>query len=356
MEGLADAEVILVALEALAAGPSEEAAPVENGEQHNGQRTMHNGQSMCSTLHVMFMAILTLVSALVIGSYQTPAHALEQKTVLSVLEEGPTQTQSITKGMQRVPVVALTFSASCAGPVTLTGIALEHQGLGNHRDISRLYLLDGISRASRTAPIVSRDGSVFLRLFPIELNACASKKLVVVADISADAEVAGEHGFSIPNAKAIESSAQTVTVLQRRASQSLRTVGGSQGTVTATFVDVLGKVTYGQQRMVARLRLRAQGNDDQVLTAITFTNDGSARATDLRRLFLESTTRTKLSRSVDALDGNRVRLVFDPPLVLRANEERLIALRADVVASRRRTIRFVLDEPSDLEAYARRGR
>ena len=56
------------------------------------------------------------------------------------------------------------------------------------------------------------------------------------------------------------------------------------------------------------------------------------------------------------LDTDRVRLSFDPPFLLRRNEERLVELRADVLASRRKTIRIVLEEESDVEATVKRGR
>jgi hypothetical protein len=58
-----------------------------------------------------------------------------------------------------------------------------------------------------------------------------------------------------------------------------------------------------------------------------------------------------------SLEGDLAPFVFDPPLLLEHGNVYLIEVRADVRASRRRTIRLLVEEPEDVEAReAVRGR
>ena len=45
-----------------------------------------------------------------------------------------------------------------------------------------------------------------------------------------------------------------------------------------------------------------------------------------------------------------MRFVLSPPLILKKNQTRLLELKADVRASRSRTIQLIIEEPGDIEA------
>ena len=87
---------------------------------------------------------------------------------------------------------------------------------------------------------------------------------------------------------------------------------------------------------------------DQEVLRIIFTNDGSARGTDLQRFRLQTTSGGTLCGLATAMDGDTVDLLCEPPFLVRRNEVRILNLIADIRASRRRTVRFLIDEPSDI--------
>ncbi len=97
------------------------------------------------------------------------------------------------------------------------------------------------------------------------------------------------------------------------------------------------------------MRLTGDPRKDQQLLALTLTNGGSARGTDLRSLALYSSANKRLSGVVASLDGDRVRLVMDPPFFLQRSAQYLVEVRADVRASSRRTLALEVDEASDVE-------
>jgi hypothetical protein len=112
----------------------------------------------------------------------------------------------------------------------------------------------------------------------------------------------------------------------------------------------LTPVYWGTDRIVARLLLSGGSSADQEVTAITFTNDGSAHDADMQNIYMETSSHQQLSEPVAQMDGRTVRIVFDPPLKLQRNAAKLLHLRADVRASASHTIEWTIDEPSDVEA------
>ena len=113
---------------------------------------------------------------------------------------------------------------------------------------------------------------------------------------------------------------------------------------------------YGRNRTVARLELQAVGLRDQRILAITFKNLNSASSPRLTNLFLQTADEKRLSSAVPELTDSTVRIVLDPPLMLDNNSRKLIELHADVRGSKKRLIRFTIEEPSDIEAEEIRGR
>ena len=56
------------------------------------------------------------------------------------------------------------------------------------------------------------------------------------------------------------------------------------------------------------------------------------------------------SLAVGSAQRRCVRFVLSPPLILKKNQTRLLELKADVRASRSRTIQLIIEEPGDIEA------
>ncbi|MDD5623429.1 MAG: hypothetical protein PHI23_01825 [Candidatus Peribacteraceae bacterium] len=127
-----------------------------------------------------------------------------------------------------------------------------------------------------------------------------------------------------------------------------RTAGEAVGSVTVGDLPLTGSVTYGAGRIVARFTLTAEGTRNQRVEAMTLTNRGSARNADLQNLSLENGRGRRVTPVMSRLDGEHICFLFDPPLVLTPHQTQVLQVRADVRASRRRTIKFLLEEASDL--------
>ncbi len=262
---------------------------------------------------------------------------------------------SVPLGAQRVPMLTLRMTASCAKDVHVVSLTLQHQGLGSPQDIAGLSAFFKGVRRSRSAVPSGRRGTATLTLRGVAVPACGTLSVDILGDVKSTAASSGEHAFSVLWAGNVVTDPTVPVVLNLAGDAATRTipVGNAVGTVTADALPLPSTLTYGSARTIARLRLTAKG-DDRQLTAITFVNDGSARDADLQNLFLETSGHTRLSPTIPALQGDRVRVELQPPLVLRRNEARLVQLLGDVRASRRKTVRLLIQEPGDIEAEAAR--
>ena len=261
---------------------------------------------------------------------------------------------SVPPGTQRVPVMDLTFTASCNHDVPINEVTIRRTGMGDYRDIRTVYAMDGLRRISRAHELQRRDGYVTIRLGSFTVEACQTEEMTIYADFESDADIAGEHRFVLEKPADVHAGSATKLLKEgsdrERADLTHTVVGGQIGTISVAYLPLLRRVTYGPRRQVMRFVLEADNVDNHLIHAITLTNEGKARDLDLQYLFLPGTN------VAPSLDGDRVRLEFDPPMILNKNQERLMILRANVLASSRKTIQFVIQEPSDIESEVVRGR
>ncbi len=256
---------------------------------------------------------------------------------------------SVPPGAQRVEMLALQLSASCSEDVSVHSVTLTHRGLGSIRDIAAVYAMSDGVRISRARALSSRDGTVMLTFRPAFLvSACGMRDLSIMADFSSDAVRAGEHRITLSAVEHIDADDVPVTISSASAAPVRTTVGQSQGSVEISFLPLFSRVRYGAHRIVSRFRLTAE-EYDQAVDALTLTNDGAARAEDLQNLTLE-TSRGQVLARLSSLDGDRAPFVLTSPFIIERGQVFLLTVRADVLASRRRTIDFILEEPSDLVA------
>lgn len=304
---------------------------------------------MRSMLLRRFVVASLLLLILIPGSVESAANA--EVTPLLIVQELSRPGGSVPLGAQRVPMLTLRLTASCAKDVHVVSLAVQHRGMGNPGDISSLYaLFKGVRRSRGVAPN-GQNGVAAIKLRGVTVPACSTVSVEILGDVKSDAASSGEHAFSLIWAGNVLTEPLVPVALNLEGDAAIRTVpvGVAVGAVTADLLPVPNTLTYGSARTLARMRLKAAGAD-QLVTAITFVNDGSARDADLQNLFLETSGHTRLSPTFPKLDGDRVRVELQPPLSLRMNETRLIQLLGDVRASRRKTVRLLLQEPGDVEA------
>ncbi len=267
---------------------------------------------------------------------------------LTVTQQGVVSA-SAPKGAQRAVFLEASLSADCDKDVTVDSVFVRHRGLGEATDLERVYATEGETRLTHTRSLDSSDRTATVDFNPaLTVKACTTKRIQIRGDFSAEAAVAGQHGLII---ESVEASAPVT--LSSATATTITTRPLPTGTVSATFLPLPRALMFGKNRTIAKFRLEADKVANQDISAVTFTNAGKARDGDLANVRVVDRKGNTLTDTAATLDGDRVRLTFDPALRLDSNNDVLLELKADITASKRRTIRFTLEEPSDLEASVR---
>jgi len=257
---------------------------------------------------------------------------------------------SLPRGAQRVPVLALHMRADCSADAPIEEILLKRSGPGLSTDIAAVYAeMDGV-RVSRVS-VPDRRGEIPLRFQALTVPACKAIELSILADVASSAEVASEHRISLVDRDPIVSPGAFINITVLPSLQTkVRTAPYSVGSVSVDLLSALRRISYGADRVVARLRLTASGTEDQEVTHVVFTNQGSARNADLQNISLHDNRAQRVSSIAPRMTGDKVSLSLNPPVLISRGSSRIFELHADVRASRRRTIRFTVEEASDLRA------
>lgn len=262
---------------------------------------------------------------------------------------------SIPPGAQRVEMLRMNLSADCTGNVPIRSINLQRRGLGFNTDISDVYVMHRGRRVSSARPITQRSGNVDLSLRDLTIPACMDENIEIYADFSSSASPAGEHTLVL---RSIDAGKSTVRIDQRNTdfTPTLRTAGGGRrGSLSVQYLRLNNRVRYGSRQRLLRFTLEADSMGDQRVSQITFTNNGSASDSDLQNLFVEFRNR-RISTLASQMDDDRVTLVLDPPFTIPSGSTLQFGLRADVRASRSRTIQFRIEEEADIVSQWQSGR
>ncbi|MFA6259379.1 MAG: hypothetical protein WCX29_02100 [Candidatus Peribacteraceae bacterium] len=265
--------------------------------------------------------------------------------------------KTVVRGSTRIPVMELALTAGCTAPVRVHSIGLRRVGLGYNSDIAAMYIERGTQRVSGARGIDNRDGSVVLHVRDVVVPACGTETLTILADFAEDAAVSGQHRFVLHDQDPIQSTADTVHVRTVNEPLPLQTASSSvRGTLTVTPLSLLQRVQYGSAQTVARIRLEATGNDRHIVSAIRFTNQGSAQGNDLQNFSIVTAQDGRISAITPAMDGSSVYMRMSPPLVLEGGANRMLILQADVHVGRSKTLAFTVEESGDVFSRVRRGR
>ncbi len=306
----------------------------------------------------------TICAGILIFSVSAPVLAAEAgvqiagETVSSEKGKGELQVSiesapllgSTPRGATRVEMAYLNISASCDADITVEGIEVTHIGLGSTTDISAVYLFDQFRRVSRARTFDSRSRKASLRVTSFTVRKCEAVRVRALVDISANANVASEHGITIDSASAITSSAKTTTLLQSDATQRVIASPNQAGSVTVNFLPIKGPLRYGRTETVARLQLTSDSTYDHLLRSITFTNLGDARDMNLINFTLQNRKGEILSPVAQRMRAYTVTLDFDPTYILERGRTVVFLLKAQINASQSKQVNFTIQEPSDLDA------
>ncbi len=272
--------------------------------------------------------------------------ALSPATGVTVVAQ-PVVPQTIAAGAMRIPLLDIRIQASCAlrQPVDLQSLTLRHRGLGELHDLAGVYALSGATRLSRLQTFSGNDHTAVIPLRSVTLTSCQQRTIRIAGDFAPDAAASGEHSLSL-----VELSTPTgriVPVADGLGVPARVAPIDTKGPV----VDVrplLVRPSYGSRRTVLRFLLSAQ-SDALSIQAITLTNDGSARDSDLQSIAIVNAKGETLTNVEKSMQGSTVRLQFSPPLSLERSVQKLLEVRADIRSSRRKTVDLQIQEQSDIE-------
>lgn len=308
-----------------------------------------------------FGRFLPFVVAVIASVASDPVVAADSSVASALtITERRIEHASVPAGAIRVPVMSISFEASCFGDVVVSRIAVRRTGLGRNEDIAAVYAVENDVRISRASAIGDRRGTAQINLGNFVIESCGRRTVVIHADFSASASIAGIHRFSLSDTDPAQTSAESVRIDSKSSA-----VGGditmtpeadADDRLEVTYPSPPSRISFGTGRTVGGIRLTAGGKKSFLIRAVTFKNLGTAKNRDIRNIRLTDRFGNQLSPLVDFLDGKRVRTVLDPPLVLSSGSTAHLQLKADVFARIGRTVRFAADEESDVEFTAVRKR
>lgn len=308
------------------------------------------GMEIASRYSVFVRRMATIIGVLALLSLPTVASA-----ALTVTVHGPSRPQSAPPGSQRVEMLSVDIANDAAHEVDVHSLTVLHRGLGERSDILGVYAMDEQNeRLSDRFAFQSGDGTAQIRFRPLlTIPGRGSVTIFILADIAADAAIAGEHRLWLSSPSDIDAGDETVAVRQGSVVAQTRTAGAGRPTIAIEYPKLNERVRFGEQQLVGRIRLTAGAGDDQTIATITLTNAGKARGEDLKNIVLVSNSGKRLTDTAARLAGrnkDRVTLTFDPPFRLDAGSTVTLNVRADALASRRKTIQLLVEEPSDIRA------
>ncbi len=267
----------------------------------------------------------------------------------------PIEIGVIPRGAQRVRFLSLTLETTCDGDVRIGEIRIHRFGLGDAADLKGVYILEGDKRITKSSLPSAEDQMVTLRTKGLTMRACEKETIDVAADFEREASVGSEHRFEVLSAEDIVTDADAVkgTFPLRNVGRAASVTPLPTGGITVTFLPISGSISPGANRTLAKFEVSADNESHHLLYAIMLTNEGTAKNADLRSLFLTRSSGKALTRQALTLDGKAVMLTFSKPYFLKRGDKVTFGLIGRPFTSSE-TIRFVLKEPSDLNAIPTR--
>lgn len=251
-------------------------------------------------------------------------------------------------GAQRAVFLDISLHAECDADVTVSSLDIRHRGLGESADLERVYATEGDVRLTHTRSLNASGKPSTLTFYPaLAIKKCATRVIQIRGDFSAQTTASAQHGLIVDN---IDAGTAGVVLSALAKTATIETKPVSAPSLRVELLGLSRAPRFGTTSVLSRIQLHGDGYKDQEVSSITLTNHGKASGTDLRDLRLRNRAGGVLTATLESLDGKRVRLVFTKPLFLKRNSTLLVELIGEVRASRSKTISFVLEEPSDVEA------
>lgn len=269
---------------------------------------------------------------------------------LSVSSKNP-MGDSVPKGANGVTMLSVDLTASCDDSVQITDLTLLHGGLGATGDIDGVYGSMGGARVSRKRTLDSKAQTATLHFSsPINIAACKTVTLDLMADFTTTASTSGEHNLEVElpsdvmsNAKQVKGNFPLKGKMFRVASVTSGSMTVDDRTVSPSDVKVGDKAA-----LIGKFEFSANSVEDQTIYSITLQNDGSAGDGDITNIRMTRADGTVLTNTATSTNGDYVTLVFNPPFVIKSSDKMTLSVIADIVGGAGDTLKMIVEETSDV--------
>lgn len=263
-------------------------------------------------------------------------------TVEVVVSQNSPASQSIPQNAYQVPFIALDITASDDEDLLLTGLTLQHTGLGDANEVKNLQVFEGVTPRGSDKNFSGEDdiATINLQGDPVVIPAGATKTVYVKGDIQATEETAGEHAVALL-------SSDSVTLVGKDTGAVVKTTGSFPivgetmkvanieiGDVTVTLEKPSDtSVSVGQKDVeVARFKVRAGSAEDVYVSTLTLNTTGDLDDGDVENFYVE-VDGERISNIVAKSENDKVTFLLtekDPAGFLIADgSDRTFVVKAD---------------------------
>lgn len=231
----------------------------------------------------------------------------------------------------------------------LDSLTLKLGGIGDRTDFNKVYLYNGDTRIG-SGHSINTDDEV---TFNVNLTIDGTETFTVRADMTliSGANTAGDRNFfQIVNAAAVDTTAAVEGTFPIKGNEMQV---GSQDIVT---LDITAGGTNTTEKIgqddvqVGEFDLQASSSDDVWFASVRLQNKGTAPMTALSNLILRH---NGVEVATGEVSGDYVSFALDEMLKLEAGDTETFKVYGDLgIGDDADTLRFILDELTDLVAYA----
>ncbi len=258
---------------------------------------------------------------------------------------------SVPKGANGVVLLSVDLSASCEDSVSVEHMVILHEGFGSETDIDGIYAAVDGTRLTRKRSVDSQDQTADLRFSNLlEIPACGTKTVDIVADFSSTSVTSSEHNFAIELPTDFHSNAKAVQGNFPLRGNTFRLAAVTSGKVTITYRTVSpDKVEVGDKGVVlGKFEISTDSVEDQTIYSVTVEQNSTASDGDLTNLKIRRTDGTVLTNVLASFTGDFGTFVFDPPFTILQGDKITLEIVGDVQGGAGESVILHFEESSDL--------
>ena len=238
----------------------------------------------------------TVPTATPVNATPTPVVTTDA-TVEVVVSQNSPAAQSIPKNAYQVPFIALDITASNDEDLLLSGLTVQHTGLGDADEVKNVQVFEGVIPRGSDKDFSGEDDIATLNLQgdPVVIEAGTTKTVYIRADIKSLTETAGEHAVFLASADSVVLVGKDTGAVVKTtgtfpiAGATMKVANITIGGITASLEKPSDStVTVGEKEVeVARFKLEATSVEDVYVSILTLETTGTLDDGDVENFYIE---------------------------------------------------------------------